>query len=206
MRPDRIRVPSPDVWCGLLPAPRRSWLQVGDPCVQSGLWRVCFALVRGPGLVGSQGTDRLGSGSRVCGLLHAGLLCIRLLPLAADRVPRWHLTAEGCSLMGAAVFLPSHFFPNFPIFVCTPSAPVPLVQTRRPLGPHSPSRFLPKAVRRVGTRRGGGWAAGPSPAASTSCPRTPDGSSWVPALSWGAGCGRAGCLLSRPSERGGSFT
>lgn len=37
---------------------------------------------------------------------------------------------------------------------------------------------------------GGGWAAAPSPAAGTSCPCTPDRSSWVPGLSWGAdrGC------------------
>lgn len=91
----------------------------------------------------------------------------------------------------AAVFLPSHFFPIFLFFFALPQ-PQLLLFRQRLLGPRRPSRVLPKVVRRVGHAgpRGGGWAAAPSPAAGTSCPCTPDRSSWVPGLSWGAdrGC------------------
>lgn len=91
----------------------------------------------------------------------------------------------------AAVFLPSHFSPIFLFFFALPQ-PQLLLFRQRLLGPRRPSRVLPKVVRRVGHAgpRGGGWAAAPSPAAGTSCPRTPDRSSWVPGLSWGAdrGC------------------
>lgn len=91
----------------------------------------------------------------------------------------------------AAVFLPSHFSPIFLFFFALPQ-PQLLLFRQRLLGPRRPSRVLPKVVRRVGHAgpRGGGWAAAPSPAAGTSCPCTPDRSSWVPGLSWGAdrGC------------------
>lgn len=91
----------------------------------------------------------------------------------------------------AAVFLPSHFFPIFLFFFALPQ-PQLLLFRQRLLGPRRPSRVLPKVVRRVGHAgpRGRGWAAAPSPAAGTSCPCTPDRSSWVPGLSWGAdrGC------------------
>lgn len=92
----------------------------------------------------------------------------------------------------AAVFLPSHFFPIFLFFFCTPSAPVALVQTEtsRAMPPLTGPPQGREAGGACGAPGGGGWAAAPSPAAGTSCPRTPDRSSWVPGLSWGAdrGC------------------
>lgn len=122
MRPDRIQVPGPDVWCGLLPAPRRLWLQVGGPCIRSGLWRVCLALARWRAPRGRRGLT-VGSGSRGCPLLHAGLLCIHLLPSGADRVPCWCLTSEDCPFVVAAVFLPFHFFPQLSYFFWHPLSP-----------------------------------------------------------------------------------
>lgn len=109
-------------------------------------------------------------------------------PLAADRVPRRGLATEG----GGCSFSPISFFPDFPIFFCTPSAPVALVQTEtsRATPPLTGPPQGCEAGGACGAPVGGGWAAAPSPAAGTSCPRTPDRSSWVPGLSWGAdrGC------------------
>lgn len=187
MRPDRIRVPSPDVWCGLLPAPHRLWLPVGGPHVGWILESVpCACLGAGPAR--SEGTGRLGAGSRVRALLHAGPPCIHLLPAGCRQGP-----PPGSRHRGRRLQFFSHLiFSRFSYFFFALPQPQLLLFRQRLLGPRRPSRVLPKVVRRVGHAgpRGGGWAAAPSPAAGTSCPRTPDRSSWVPGLSWGAdrGC------------------
>lgn len=189
MRPDRIRVPSPDVGCGLLPAPRRCGCRWGAPA--SG-WTLESAL-RLPGggacAVGGHWPPGVGvSGPRPSPRRAAGH------PPPSRWLPTGSPAGVSPPRAAAAVFLPSHFFPDFPIFFSLPQ-PQLLLFRQRLLGPRRPSRVLPKVVRRVGhagpgARGAGGCAAAPSPAAGTSCPRTPDRSSGVPGLSWGAdrGC------------------
>lgn len=188
MRPDRIQVPSPDVWCGLLPAPHRLWLPVGGPPSSGWILESVPCACLGAGPARSEGTGRLGSGSRVRALLHAGPPCIHLLPAGCRQGP-----PPGSRHRGRRLQFFSHLiFSRFSYFFFALPQPQLLLFRQRLLGPRRPSRVLPKVVRRVGHAgpRGGGWAAAPSPAAGTSCPCTPDRSSWVPGLSWGAdrGC------------------